>query len=82
MIMALNRSVPAFVGDTEARGRRRLPLVELYTQSIFGAGKKKINSELLPPAAADRASGVGLMERRSKREDEKLSTEAGQLHSH
>jgi hypothetical protein len=45
----------------------------------FWRRKEKINSELLPPAAADRAWGVGLMERGSKREDEKLSTEAGQL---
>jgi len=41
MTMTLNRSLQTFVGDTEARGRRRSPLVELYTQSIFGAGKKK-----------------------------------------
>lgn len=32
------------------------------------------------PAAADRAVGVRLMETRSRNEDEKLSTKAGQLH--
>jgi hypothetical protein len=41
MTMILNPSIQAFVGDTEARGRRRSPLLELYTQSIFGEGKKK-----------------------------------------
>jgi len=46
----------------------------------FRRREEKIRSELLPPAAADRAWGVGLMESESNREDEKLSTEAGQLH--
>jgi hypothetical protein len=46
---------------------------------IFGGPKKKIRPELLPLAAADRTVGVRLMETRSTREDEKLSTETGQL---
>jgi len=41
MTMAFNRSLQAFVGNTEARGQGRSPLLELYTQSIFGEGKKK-----------------------------------------
>jgi hypothetical protein len=65
-------------GDTNTRSRSRSPLLELYTQSVFGEAKKKIRW-LLPPAAADCAWGVRLMEIGSKREDEKLSTEAGQL---
>jgi hypothetical protein len=80
MSMNINRSLHAFVGDIQARGRRRSPLLELYTKSIFGEGRKKSAQELLPPAAADRAWGVALMERGSNTEDEKLSTEAGQLH--
>jgi len=79
MTMALNPSIQAFVGDTQARGRSRSPLLELYTQSIFGEAGKKISPDLLPPAAADCVWGVRLMERVSKTEDEKLSTEAGQL---
>ncbi len=65
--------------DTNARGRARSRLLELYTQSVFCRAKEKIRTELLPPAAADCAWGVRLMERRSKKEDEKLSTEAGQV---
>jgi hypothetical protein len=45
----------------------------------FSADRKKIRPELLPLAAADRTVGVRLMETRSTREDEKLSTETGQL---
>jgi hypothetical protein len=40
MTMDVNRSLKAFVGDTQARGRRRSPLLELYTQSIFAKGRK------------------------------------------
>ena len=67
-------------GDTNTRGRSRSPILEPYTQTVFGEAKKKIRSELLPPAAADCAWGVRLMVRGSKREDDKLSTKAGQLH--
>ncbi len=42
MTMDVNRPLQAFVGDTKARGPRRSPLLELYTQSIFGKGKKKL----------------------------------------
>jgi hypothetical protein len=45
----------------------------------FSVDRKKIRPELLPPAAADRAVGVRLMEAGSRREDKKLSTETGQL---
>jgi hypothetical protein len=41
MTMNFIRSSQAFVGDTQARGRRRSPLLKLYMQSIFGEGKKK-----------------------------------------
>lgn len=41
MTMDVNRPLQAFVGDTKARDPRRSPLLELYTQSIFGEGKKK-----------------------------------------
>jgi len=66
-------------GDTNTRGRSRSPLLELYTQTVFGEAKKKIRSGLLPPGGANCAWGVRMKEKRSKTEDEKLSTEAGQL---
>jgi probable HAF family extracellular repeat protein len=47
--------------DTNARAWARSRRLELYTRSISG-GPKKIRPELLPPAAADRAWGVRLME--------------------
>jgi hypothetical protein len=79
MIMNAQPSQYGISGDTNTRARSRSPLLELYTRTAFGEAKQKINSELLPPAAADCAWGVRLMKRESKREDEKLSTEAGQL---
>jgi hypothetical protein len=45
----------------------------------FWRTEEKIRSELLPPAAADCAVGVRLMETRSRNEDDKPSTEPGQL---
>lgn len=51
----------------------------LILRTAFSGPKKKIRPELLPPAAAYRTAGVRLMEARSRREDEKLSTETGQL---
>jgi hypothetical protein len=65
-------------GDADARGQSRSPLLELYTRSIF-RGLKRKSTELLPPAAADRAVGVRWMETRLRNKDEKLSTEPGQL---
>jgi tetratricopeptide (TPR) repeat protein len=65
---------------TNARGRSRSRHLELYTRSIFGGLKKKY-PELLPPAAADCTWGIRLMETRSRNEDDKLSTEPGQLQS-
>ena len=50
-----------------------------FIRRCFLQSQEKIHPELLPPAAADCAWGVRLMERRSKKEDEKLSTEAGQV---
>jgi hypothetical protein len=41
MTMNLQRLAQAFIRDIQARGQRRSPLLELYTQSIFGEGKKK-----------------------------------------
>jgi hypothetical protein len=41
MTRAFNQSRQLFSGDTEARGQGRSPLLELYTQAIFGEGKKK-----------------------------------------
>ncbi len=64
--------------DTNTRGRTRSPVLKLYTQTVFGEAKNS-RPGLLPPAAADRAVGVRLMETRSRREDEKLSTETGQV---
>jgi hypothetical protein len=78
MIMNAKPPQREIYGDTNARGRSRSPVLELYTQSIF-CGPKKKSAELLPPAAPDRAVGVGLMETRSRNEDKKLSTEPGQL---
>jgi hypothetical protein len=80
MIMNAKPPQREIYGDTNARGRSRSPVLELYTQSIF-CGPKKKSAELLPPAAPDRAVGVGLMETRSRNEDKKLSTEPGQLQS-
>jgi len=79
MIMNAQPSQHGISGDTKARGRARSRRLELYTRSIFGGLKKKIGPELLPPAAADCAWGVRLMETRSRNEDDKLSTELGQL---
>jgi hypothetical protein len=45
----------------------------------FRRSEEKIRSDFLPPAAADCAWGVGWVETRSRNEDEKLSTEPGQL---
>ena len=78
MIMNAKPSQRENYGDTNARGRARSRHLELYTRSIF-RGLKKKSAELLPPAAADRTVGVGLMETRSRNEDKKLSTEPGQL---
>ena len=41
MTSAFNQSLKLFAGDTESRGQGRSPLLELYTQAIFGEGKKK-----------------------------------------
>jgi hypothetical protein len=41
MTMKLKRSLQSFLGDIEAKGQRRSPLLELYTQTILGEGKKK-----------------------------------------
>jgi len=41
MTMNLKQSLQSFVGDIQARGQWRSPLLELYTKSIFGEGKKK-----------------------------------------
>ncbi len=79
MIMNAQLSQHGISGDTNARGRARSRRLELYTRSIFGGLKKKCAQSFCRPAAADCAWGVRLMERGSKREDEKLSTEAGQL---
>ena len=79
MIMNAKPLPSEISGDASARGRSRSRRLELYRQSIFGGPKKKTRSELLPPAAADRAGGVRLMETRLRNEDEKLSTEPGQL---
>src|SRR5450631_3590804 len=46
----------------------------------FRRTEEKIRPERLPPAAADCAWGVRWMETRSRNEDDKLSTEPGQLH--
>ena len=80
MIMNAKLSQREIFGDTNARGQSRSRLLELYTRMIFDGLKKKIRSELLPPAAADCAVGVRSMETRSRNEDDKLSTEPGQLH--
>lgn len=80
MIMSAKRLQHEISGDADARGQSRSPLLQLYTRSIFPGPKKK-SAELLPPAAADRAVGVRWMETRSRNEDEKLSTEPGQLHT-
>ena len=56
MIMAFNRSLLAFVGDTEARGRKRSRFLELYTQPIFGEGRK---NQLSASAACDGRPRLG-----------------------
>ena len=80
MIMNAKPSQRGICGDAKAGGRARSRRLELYTRSIFGGLKKKSARSLLPPAAADCAWGVRLMETRSRNEDDKLSTEPGQLH--
>jgi hypothetical protein len=79
MIMNAKPSQHGICGDTNAKGRARSRRLELYTRSIFGRTEEKIRPELLPPATADCAWGVRLMETRSRNEDDKLSTEPGQL---
>jgi hypothetical protein len=79
MIINAKPSQRGICGDANVRGRARSRRLELYTRSIFGGLKKTIRSEPLPPAAADCAWGVRLMETRSRNEDDKLSTEPGQL---
>jgi hypothetical protein len=66
-------------GDAKARGRSRSRRLELYTRSIFGGLKRKYAQSFCRLAAPDRAWGVGLMQTRSRNEDDKLSTEPGQL---
>jgi hypothetical protein len=56
------------------------PLLELYTRSVFCGGKKKSAQSFCRLRRQTAHGGVRLMERGSKREDEKLSTEAGQVH--
>jgi hypothetical protein len=67
-------------GDTKTRGRARSPLLERYTRTFFRALNQKIPSELLPPAAADCATGK-IDPKNEDDEDEKVSTETGQVHS-
>jgi len=57
MTMEVNRSLPAFVGDTKARGKRRSPLLQLYRQSIFGEGKKKTAQSFCRP---QRQTAIGV----------------------
>jgi hypothetical protein len=66
-------------GDTKTRGRARSPLLERYTRTFFRALNQKIPSELLPPAAADCATGK-IDPKNEDDEDEKVSTETGQVH--
>jgi hypothetical protein len=80
MITTVQPAQHGISGDTKARGRARSRRLELYARSIFGRTEDKIRPELLPPAPADCAWGVRLMETRSRNEDDKLSTEPGQLH--
>jgi hypothetical protein len=65
-------------GDTKTRGRARSPLLERYTRTFFRALNQKIPSELLPPAAADCATGK-IDPKNEDDEDEKVSTETGQV---
>ena len=44
MTMAVNRALLVFVGDTEARGPGRSPLLELYKKAIFH-GRKKTSAQ-------------------------------------
>jgi hypothetical protein len=46
MIMNAKLSQREIFGDTNARGRSRSPLLELYTQPTFGGLKKTIRREL------------------------------------
>jgi hypothetical protein len=41
MTMNVNRLALAFFGNSKPLGRRGSPLLELYTQSIFGEVEKK-----------------------------------------
>jgi hypothetical protein len=66
------------LADLFLDGVHRLDLLQGRAGDIRWS-EVRIGSELLPPAAADGARGVRLMETRSENEDEKLSTEPGQL---
>jgi hypothetical protein len=79
MIPKDQSSLHEICGHAKARGRARSRHLALYTRSIFRELKKKLARRLLPPAAADCAVGVRLMETISRNEDDKLSTEPGQL---
>jgi hypothetical protein len=68
------------LGDTKPRGQARSPLLEPYTRSIFCGLNQKIPYELLPALRAVRLRLVRSMKTRSRNEDDKLSTEPGQLH--
>ena len=66
--------------DTNARGRARSPLLELYTWSIFGGLKRKSAQSFCRLRRQTALGGVRLIETISRNEDDKLSTEPGQLH--
>jgi hypothetical protein len=79
MIMNAKPLQRGICGDTNARGRARSRRLELYTQSIFGGLRKKSSQSFCRLRRQTALGGVRLMETRSRNEDDKLSTEPGQL---
>lgn len=79
MITNAKQSAREICGDTTAQGPIEISAPGALYAVDFWRTEEKMRSELLPPAAADRAWGVRLMETGSRSEDDKLSTEPGQL---
>jgi hypothetical protein len=79
MIMNAQVSLLEICGDAKAQGSSEISAPGALYAVDFRRTGEKIRPELLPPAAADCAWGVRLMETRSRSEDDKLSIEPGHL---
>lgn len=79
MIMNAKPSLRAISGDAKAQGSIEISAPGALYAVDFWRTEEKIRSELLPPAAADRACYGKCLKTMSRNEDDKLSTEPGQL---